>query len=180
MARFTPADPETNTLVHQVREKHFPGLAPASVACVMAEADRPMAAASVRVSSPAQRSAGLADALLIVDAARFADASASGKQALIAHGLAGVLVITRGQHAALDAAGRPRLRKIPHDLPGLGHSSVLTIFRTRSVEHAAGLALRDSTRGIFDGDGPAGEAAKPSKPTPKPKPSSNARPRPAA
>ena len=60
---------------------------------------------------------------------------------------------------------------------GIGFSSVLAMFRTRSVEHAAGLALRDSTRGIFDGDGPAGEAAKPSKPTPKPKPSSNARAR---
>ena len=179
MARFIPADAETNGIIHEVREKSHPDLAKCSLACVLATHDRPIPAAIVKPSSPAQRAAGLADGILVIDATRWGDTSAAGRVAIVAHGLASVAVVYRGDRPALDASGRPRIRRRPFDIEGVGYADVLKRHKSRSVEHAALLAIRDKTAGLGPDDGPS-LAIQPSKPTPKPKPSSNPRPRPAA
>lgn len=177
MARFTQVDAETNSIIHEVREKSHPDMAKCSIVAILATADRPIPAAIVKPSSPAQRAAGLADGILVIDATRWGDTSAAGRVAIVAHGLASVAPIFRGDRVALDASGRPRLRRRPHDIAGCGYGEVLRKYGKRSVEHGALLAIRTASGDAF---GPAGEAAKPSNPTPKPKPASNPRHRPAA
>ena len=130
MARFIPADAETNGIIHEVREKSHPDLAKCSLACVLATHDRPIPAAIVKPSSPAQRAAGLADGILVIDATRWDDTSAAGRVAIVAHGLASVAPIFRGDRPALDASGRPRLRRRPHDIAGCGYGDVLRKYGT--------------------------------------------------
>jgi len=169
MPKYTLAPPDVQDLVAQSRERtKTPELLKVNVAAVLAEgANLPPAAC--RLTSPALRAAGAADALLVLDAARFQDSSAAGRLAMVEHGLAGLLVVFRGDRPSLDSSGRLRLRKRPFDIHGVGYAEMLKRHRNQSVEHAALRQIRDKTAGLGPDDGGPSASASASAANGKPK-----------
>jgi hypothetical protein len=145
MRTYQLAPAEVQALVAKSRAAaKRPELARITITTVMVEGAGPCAVC--RPTTPAQRAAGLADAILTIDANRWADTSEAGKLGIVEHGLCGIaIVLGKSGHLLLDGSGRPRLRRRAFDLVGIGFRQNLKRHGRRSPEHAALEQLRDAT-----------------------------------
>jgi len=172
MATFRKADPDVFALVAKTLKDTYPELKElgVTVQCLFAypptnpstgEPTGPAlrhhgypAAAVIKVTSHADRVAGLADAVLKVDADWWKGASDESKAALIDHEICHLEVATDDEgNPKYDDAMRPKLRSRPHDHEVGLFAAVVSRHGAKAVE-AVGLfkayqAIKEYVQGEF-------------------------------
>ena len=142
---FKPAAAQTHSLLRSVRDRHHADLGPVALGVVMA--DRPESApiVAVRILSAHLRSAGSPDVILTLHADRWENTTPEGREAVLGHAMAHLAIARVGDKVKLDAARRPRIKRRPYSIPGVGFVEIHKRYGARSVEHAALLAIKDAT-----------------------------------
>lgn len=118
---YEVADKETARYVTDVAYEIHPSLAEHGVTLAVLFAGPELkhrgfpAAATVRITRVADRLAGMPDAVITIDRARWDGLDDAGRRALVDHEAAHLVVDVRDGEVQYDEAGRPRLKMRRHD-----------------------------------------------------------------
>jgi hypothetical protein len=124
VARFEPTPPDVAVLLADIAKAHYPALAPARFELLFAWSETSLPAVEVKTTMPIYRAAGVADALVVLDASRWEHASKAERRATLDHALASVEIVAKASGVSTDSAGRPRLVRRSPDLAGIGFRDV--------------------------------------------------------
>jgi hypothetical protein len=144
MPRYQVAEPSVLAMLHDVASSLYPDLARIRFEVLMARSDSTLPAIEVRPTTPLHRSAGLADALVVICAASWEGANEATRRAMLDHALASVAPVFKdGGLLATDSAGRPRLVRRRPDLAGIGYRHVWERNREVAIEAARAGELKE-------------------------------------
>jgi len=154
MPNYKVAPPEVLALLHDVASAHYPDLSRIRFEVLMAWSTSSLPPVEVKPTSPLNRAAGTADALVVVCAARWEEANEARQRATLDHALATIApVFHRGGLLSTDSAGRPRLKRRYPDLVGIGFRHVWERNRGVAIEATRAVELRERAGQLLMFDG---------------------------